>query len=70
MRVGRGLCWRWICVCGGFEGCRCEGGVWAVLCWVVLVVLEVVGVRVGLGLCWVGGFEVCQREGGVWVVLC
>uniref|UniRef100_A0A2N9IKD3 Uncharacterized protein n=1 Tax=Fagus sylvatica TaxID=28930 RepID=A0A2N9IKD3_FAGSY len=28
VRVGRGLC----CV-GGFEGCRREGGVWAVLCW-------------------------------------
>ena len=46
VRVGRGLCW-----VGGFEVCRCEGGVWVVLCWAVLVVLEVVGVRVRLGPC-------------------
>ena len=47
MRVGLGLCW-----VGGFEVCRREGGVWAILCWAVLVVLEVSGMRVGLGLCW------------------
>ena len=46
VRVGRGLCWD-----GGFEVCQCEDGVWVVLCWAVLVVLEVVGVRVRLGPC-------------------
>ena len=63
--VGMNRLWRWICVCGGFESCRREGGVWAVLGWwfwrlmawgcgvgcARLVVLKIADMRVGCGLC-------------------